>query len=170
MKGHNEQLKINGFVWNLQIKDEHGRVIEEEESHNLIPNDGLDFLIGAPFGLSVPISDFYLGLFRGDYTPTHNTKATDIPSNLVEMVDYSESTRPVWTGVKGSNAAIDNLDSKAEFTITQDRTIYGAFLVSSEAKSGGGGLLLSCVRFSSPKQITAGQTVKLAGGLAYISN
>lgn len=166
---NNENLRIKGFVWELKILDENGVVIDSEKKHNLIPNEGLDFLIEAPFGLSAPIHNFYLGLYRGNYMPNQNTKASDIPSNMIEMTDYSELARPLWDKTKQSGPSIDNLSNKAEFTITQDRTIYGAFLVSSDVKGGSGGVVLSCVRFSSPKNVTSGQTLNLSGGIMYTS-
>lgn len=162
-------LGIDGFTWNLSIVNENGDEVDGETKTNIIPSDGLSFLIRSPFGDVAPVSTFYLGLFRGNYVPTSNTKASDIPSNMIEMVDYSEALRPEWQRQLEGVATMDNLLNKAEFTITQDRTIYGAFLVSDLTKGAGNGLLLSCVRFSSPKPVTAGQTVKLSGGITYSS-
>lgn len=165
-----EQAKIHGFEWSLQIVNADGSIACEETKCNIIPSDGLSFLARAPFGDVTPISTFYLGLFRGNYIPTFESSALDIPGAMNEMVDYSEPNRPEWVRSLNGIATMDNVNSKAEYTITQDRTIYGAFLVSSATKASNTGLLLSCVRFSSPKQVTAGQTVTLAGGLTYTSS
>lgn len=164
-----DNLKINGFKWALEIVNADGSVADSETKTNIIPSAGLDFLMRSPFGDVSPIPTFYLGLFRGNYIPTPNTTAIDIPTTMNEFVEYSESTRPLWVRRLAGVATMDNLASKAEFTITQDRTIYGAFLVSSATKGANNGLVLSCVRFSSPKQVSAGQMVKLAGGLTYTS-
>lgn len=158
-----------GFVWNLEIANPDGSIVERETKLNLIPSDGLDFLIRAPFGDVTAVSTFYLGLFRGNYIPSPSTTAADITTNMIEMVDYSETVRPEWQRDLTGIATFDNAVNKAEFTITQDRTVYGAFLVSNSVKGGNNGLVLSCVRFASPKPVSAGQTVKLYGGITYTS-
>lgn len=164
-----ESLNLDGFIWEVTIENEDGSVASSEVVHNLIPSAGLGFLIRSPFGDVAPVSSFYLGLFRGNFIPTPLTTAADIPSNMIELVDYAETTRPKWERELSGVSAMDNLSTKAEFTITQDRTVYGAFLVSDLTKGGNSGLVLSCVRFPSPKQVTAGQVVKLSGGITYTS-
>lgn len=161
-------LGVNGFVWDIQILGPDGEPIEREIKKNLIPQAGLAFLLRAPFGDVSPISNFYLGLFTGNYIPTSATVAADIPSNMGECIDYSQATRPIWNRLYDGNDTLDNVASKAEFTFTQDRTILGAFLVSESTKGGNSGLVLSCVRFASPKPVTAGSTAQMSGGLTYI--
>lgn len=164
-----EQIEVKGFQWDLEILSEQGEVTHKESQHNLIPTQGMDFLVRSPFGDTAPISTFYLGLFRGNYIPTPATSAVDIPTNMNEFVEYSEAERPLWERSFAAPSSMDNAASKASFTITQDRTIYGAFLVSDPTKGGNSGLVLSCVRFASPQTVTAGQVVNLSGGLTYIS-
>lgn len=164
-----DKLNVRGFRWHAEIINADGSVAEKESAWNLIPADGIDFLIRAPFGDVGSISTFFLGLFRGNYIPSPSTSAADIPSGMIEFVDYSEASRPEWVRQLASIGTMDNLSQKAEFTVTQDRTIYGAFLVSNATKGGNNGLVLSCVRFATPKPLTAGQTVKLSGGLTYTS-
>lgn len=164
-----DSLAVKGFQWTLEIKEADGSVAHKETRFNLIPSQGMDFLVRTPFGDVSPVSTFYLGLFRGNYVPSPATSATDIPTNMNEFIDYSEAQRPLWDRTFSAPSSMDNATSKASFTITQDRTIYGAFLVSSPVKGGNSGLLLSCVRFSSPKPVSVGQVVELSGGLTYIS-
>lgn len=164
-----EDLKVKGFEWTLEVANEDGSIAHKETQHNLIPSQGMAFLVRAPFGDTAPISTFYLGLFRGNYIPSPATTALDIPANMNEFIDYSEAQRPLWSRSFDDNSSMDNSASKASFTVTQDRTIYGAFLVSDSTKGGNSGLILSCVRFASPKPVSAGQTVNLSGGLTYVS-
>ena len=160
---------VNGFTWDLEITNAQGEQIERESNKNLIPAQGMAFLVRSPFGDVEPVSSFYLGLFRGNYVPSAGTTAADIPSNMIEFIDYSEDARPLWERRFDDESSMDNNINKASFTVTQDRTIYGAFLVSQATKGGNSGLILSCVRFSSPKTVSAGQTINLTGGLTYIS-
>lgn len=160
---------VNGFVWTMDLIDIDGRVIDSVQQHNLIPAAGMAHLVRSPFGDVSPISTFYLGVFRGDYIPTESTSAADIPGNMIEIVDYSESQRPLWDRQFDGGSSMDNVDQKARITFTQDAMVRGMFLVSEPTKGGNSGLLLSCVRFATPKQVSAGQGVDLSGGLTYIS-
>lgn len=164
-----EDLKVKGFEWTLEIREANGDLAHAETQFNLIPTQGMGFLVRSPFGDAASISTFYLGLFRGNYIPTPATTALDIPANMNEFIDYSEAQRPLWDRSFDNVSSMDNSLSKAAFTVTQDRTIYGAFLVSDAAKGGNSGLVLSCVRFASPKQVSVGQTINLSGGLTYVS-
>lgn len=159
---------INGFVWDFSILDAAGQPIEREQKHNLIPAEGLAFLLQAPFGDMSPISSFYIGLFTGNYSPTNSTKATDIPINMGEFAGYTQATRPVWTRTFNGADAYHNDGNKAQFTFQQNATILGAFLVSESTKGSGSGRILSCVRFASPKPVEAGQTSEAAASLTYI--
>lgn len=165
MRNH---IGVNGFEWTFVVT-ENGEEVSREVSRNLIPADGMAFLVRSPFGDVAPINTFYLGLFRGDYIPTSATKATDIPGNMIEFVDYEEAQRPLWDRAFDGGATMDNEDSKSVFTATQDRLIRGAFLCSDPTKGGNSGLVLSCVRFATPKQLSPGQKGELYGGLTYIS-
>lgn len=164
------QVSTKGFEWTIEVSNEDGSIASSETHWNLIPFDGLNFLIRSPFGDVAAIPTFYLGLFRGNYIPSGGTKASDIPTNMIEFVDYSEASRPTWEKVLTGVSTFDNNLNKAGFTVTADRTVYGAFLVSDSVKGGNNGLVLSCVRFASPKALSVGQTVKLYGGITFSSS
>lgn len=163
-----DAIKSSGFQYRFRLLNQDGSIADEWAGRNLIPQDGLAFLLQSPFGAAAPISTFYAGLFRGNVIPTAGLKATDIPSNLQEFVGYSQPARPLWNRVFDSVGTQDNAASKAEFTCTVDATLYGSFLGSDSAKGGGNGLLLSVVRFPSPKMVTAGQTLQLIAGITYV--
>lgn len=170
MSNQDSQVKIKGFVWDVEIRNKHGEVIHHNKETNLIPNEGLDFLIRAPFGLAASVEKFYLGLYRGNYIPKPTVTAEDIPLVIQEMQDYEEQERPLWDCTETGTGLLDNTASKAEFTITQDRRIYGAFLSSTNIKNSSVGLILSCVRFASPKDVTTGDVVRISGGIMYSTN
>lgn len=164
-----DAIKTPAFDWTIELVDACGAVIDSETKANLIPNAALGHLLRAPFGDTSPVGSFYLGLFQGNFIPTPATTAADIPINMVEFVGYSEANRPAWDKSFNAAATYDNFANKAEFTITQEKDIYGAFLVSDMTKAGNSGLLLSVVRFASPKPVSVGQTVRLSGGITYNS-
>lgn len=163
-----DELMVRGFCWNVEVVNPDGSVAHRHSQFNRIPDAGLEFLVKAPFGDVSPIPAFYVGLFRGNYTPSANTTAADIPSNMQEFVDYSETERPLWDRLFEAPGTMDNLSSKAEVTVTQDRTLRGGFLCSDNVKGGNTGLVLSCLAFTTPVPVTAGQTVRVIAGLTYI--
>lgn len=163
-------IKAPAFRYCAELTDKDGVVVDAWEQTNLIPQLGLDLLIQAPFGDAAPVSTFYLGVFTKNYLPTAATKASDIPANMGEFVGYDEETRPLWDKSYDGAGSYDNSSSRAQFTFKQDQVLYGAFLVSEPTKGGNNGLLLSVVRFPSPRSVSAGLTLNVSCGLTYIPN
>lgn len=167
MKGKSG-IGFDGFVYQFELRDQAGNLVDAWSEHNLVPQAGLNFLIQAPFGDVAPISAFYAGLYRGNYIPSSATTSADIPGAMNEFVNYSETSRPVWSRTYDGAGTVDNSADRAIFTFTSDATIYGSFLVSSSVKGGNTGLLVSVVRFASPRVIPAGLTLNLTSGITYV--
>lgn len=162
------KVKIDGFNWGATIVDKEGNIIDSWSQHNLIPSEGISHLIRSPFNDVPSISNFYCGVLKGNYIPTAATKASDIPN--IEYVNYQEDTRPQWLkSFNGNNNSYSNEASPAIFTFTEDVTFNGIFLISSDIKGSANGVLLSIVRFNTPKQITAGTELKMTAALSYLS-
>lgn len=156
------------FVHQLQTQNKNGDWINEGPPVcNLVPDAGIDFLIGAPFGDASPIANFYCGLFVNNYVPTSSTAPVDIPSGLGEFTQYSELARPEWNKVYDDDGTYTNDASPAVFTPTADATVYGSFIVSSSTKSSTSGLLLSVARFDTTKALTIGNAARLKTSLTY---
>lgn len=158
-----------GFVYTPQIVDGAGNVlVSGEPTKNIIPQVGVDHLVGLLRGTGSLISSWYVGVYEGNYVPTAATTAADIPTNALESLAYSQSTRPIWNNTYDGVSVITNRDSRAEFAFTADKRIYGAFLVSSSVKGGGSGLVLSMARFASPYDIPNGSTFRLGVSIALV--
>jgi hypothetical protein len=156
----------------LQYEVEHlidGVVVDRFVVNNLIPQVGIDHIAGLLRGLATPISNWYIGLFAGNYVPTMATTSADLPTTAGESVAYSETTRPAWVHAYDGVNDISNNLSRAEFTFTSDQRLYGGFVVSSEAKGTGTGVLLSIVRFPSPVDVVAGSTLRVLAGTVLVS-
>lgn len=157
------------FEWSGEIVDQFGNPVGSiPPTKNLIPQGGMSLLIQAPFGDTAPVSAFYVGLMTKNYLPSDATSAADIPTNMGELTSYAEASRPLWDSVFDGVATYDNNASRAQFTATVDATLYGAFLVSEPTKGSANGLVLSVVRFPSPRPLSAGLTLYLTAGLTYI--
>lgn len=165
----NRKQQNIGFVHQLDIVDPRGRVIDSTPPVcNRIPQDGLAFLIQAPFGDTAPITNFYCGLFTNNFVPTDSTTSADIPVAMGEFTQYDESARPIWQRTFVPFNQYQNQASPAIFTPSQEATVYGSFLVSSATKGGNTGLLLSVARFSTAKELTQGNETRLRISLVYL--
>ncbi|WP_431484205.1 hypothetical protein [Pseudomonas solani] len=166
MQARNSDAVRFGFVFHFELLEE-GRLVNEWYEHNLVPLAGLNYMAQAMFGDTSPIGTFYVGLFENNYLPVAGALASDLPSSIGEFVGYSETARPLWSRVN-TNGLITNAASRALFTSTQNKRIYGGFLVSSAEKGGNTGMLLSVARFSSPKDVEAGQVLRVRAELSLI--
>ncbi|KTT33818.1 hypothetical protein SB18R_03275 [Pseudomonas oryzihabitans] len=166
----NDALLARGFVYHGEVIAPSGAVMDRHIDYNRIPKVGRTHLAGLIRGTGAPISSWYAFVFAGNFSPTDDTTAADLPSNAAEFTGYSEATRPIWQSVFDGNANIDNLDSKASFTVPKDTRIYGAGLVSVPTKGANTGVLLSITRFASPRDIPAGSTYTLGVGLTLVSS
>lgn len=166
MQARNSDAVRFGFVFHFELLEE-GRLVSEWYEHNLVPLAGLNYMAQAMFGDTSPIGTFYVGLFENNYMPVSSALASDLPSSIGEFVGYSETARPLWSRVN-TNGLISNAANRALFTSTQNKRIYGGFLVSSAEKGGNTGMLLSVARFSSPKDVEAGQVLRVRAELSLI--
>ncbi|MCP1616949.1 hypothetical protein FBY21_1548 [Pseudomonas sp. SLBN-26] len=166
MHVRNEDAVTFGFVYHFELMEE-GRLVSEWYEHNLVPLAGLNYMAQAMFGDTSPIGTFYVGLFENNYLPASGALASDLPGVIGEFVGYSEAVRPLWNRVN-TNGLITNAASRAVFTSNQNKRLYGGFLVSSSEKGGNTGMLLSVARFNSPKDVEAGQVLRVRAELSLI--
>jgi len=107
-----------------------------EEFHNLVVNDGLDDSLDKHLKGSGYTAAWYMGLADG--TPTF-AAADDEASHAgwTEVEAYDEGARQTVTFGAVSSQSVDNSGSPSVFTIdTNDTTIGGAFLTTTDTKGG----------------------------------
>lgn len=156
-----------GFRYKCQAKLPSGEIVEWED-HNLLPQDSIDHIARLILASTSPIGAWYVGIFEGNYTPTAGTSASDLPTTVGESTAYSGANRPAWSGVYDNLSDLSNAASRAVFTMTADKRIYGAFIVSSSVKGGGSGVLLSIARFAIPRDLPAGTEFAVTAGIALV--
>jgi len=163
-----EQLKPS-FVWTFTEKDAEGNVLSVETVRNLIPVEGLNYILNASFKGGTQHATLYCGLFEGNYVPlTTDTMAT-FPTNATECTAYTSTTRPAVTFGTVSSGNMDNLSNLTEFTGNADKTVYGGFLSTSAAKGGTTGVLCSVVRAPTVKQLSNGGRLEVALAFQFVS-
>jgi hypothetical protein len=143
-------FKIGGVFTYSQIRN--GEVIDTWEEPNLVVNEGLDYTLDSAFSAGSPITAWYVGLFKNNYTPQASDTASTFPGAGVaneSTTEYSESTRPHWVEAGVVSQVITNTASPVTFTFASPINIYGAFLASSSTKGSTSGKLAAASKFAS---------------------
>jgi hypothetical protein len=142
------KMKVGGYFTYEHIRD--GKVIDTWQEPNLVVDEGLNYALDAAFSGGSPITSWYVGIYKNNYSPIAANVAATFPGAGVAneaTTEYSESTRPAWTEAGVSSKTITNSASPAVFTFASGVTIYGAFLVSSNVKGGTSGKLGAASKF-----------------------
>ena len=151
-----------GFVYRAEYTAPDGTLGWIEEVHNIIPQGGVDFIAGLLTANVSLVSPWYVGIFENDYAPV------DIITPIGETTAYEAATRPTFAGVYDGASRIDNSASRAEYVFTADKRVYGGFLVSTQAKQDTTGVLLSIARFTSPRDVEVGGTLRVLAGIQLV--
>lgn len=132
-------------------------VVDEIKAFNLVPIEGLNYLIGAGLKQAAQFPNFYVGLFEGAYNPVPGDVMATFPASATEFTAYSETARrPLVLGDIAAGA-VDNSASLARFTgTTAGKQATGGFVSTSPTKGSSTGVLMSAVRFPSPRPLESG--------------
>lgn len=144
-------------------------VLSVEDVSNLIPTEGLNYMLGATLTGVTQISSWYIALFEGDYTPVAGVTAATFPAAATESTAYTEATRVAWTPGSISAGSVSNTASKAVFTINATKTIYGIAQTSVSTKSATTGVLMSVARFATSKAVVATDVLNVTSTLSATS-
>jgi hypothetical protein len=159
----------SGFTYIVEVVSPDGRRSQREVVHNLIPTEGLNHMMGVTFKGATQVATWFIGLFEGNYTPVPTTAAATIAAAATECTAYTPGARVEFVEGAVAAGAVDNSASKAEFTFTADKTIYGGFIGSASPKGATTGVLISAVRFASPKVLTTGDVLSVTAGNSLVS-
>lgn len=116
---------------------------------NRVVNQGLNHFLNVGLRGENVISTWYMAPFAANVTPAANLTAATFASTTTEFTNYDESTRQTWTSDAASTAqTLANAAAPALFTIGADSqtTIYGAGLISAQAKEATSGVLVAAGR------------------------
>lgn len=133
--------------------------LDERFDKNLLPDEGLIYLLSVGLNNGTKIPTWYLSLYAANYTPLAGLTAASYPATASEITSntegYTEPTRPVWTPTAPTTPLIDNLANKASFTIAtaSSLTVNGAALLSEATKGAITGKLISATKFSAPRTL-----------------
>jgi len=134
-----------------------GKLIDKWEYDNVCTDEGLDHMLDVTFHGVTPISPWYVEIFEDDVTPDGAT--TYAVPVYTPSTAYDEATRPEYVEAAAASKVTTNAASKAVFTISATKTIYGAALVGGETDGdtkgdvAGGGTLFSASKFTAAKNV-----------------
>lgn len=147
-----------------------GVVIDREVSTNLIPVEGINYLLNAGLKGGAQLGAWYMGIYENNYTPQASDVSATFPGGgfAGECTAYDEVSRvPVTLGDVAAGAVAST--ANATFTANATKTVYGGFLSSSSAKGGLTGVLVSAVKFGSAKTLQAGDVLSVSASLSIVS-
>lgn len=168
MSALKEQARI-GFKYHFELFDPSGRLVDRWDETNIIPTEGLHYLLNVAFRDGTKLPSWSIALYEGNYTPVAGLTAATFPSAASECTTYASATRPAFTPSAPVSGSIDNAAALATFVSSADKTIYGGAILSSSAKGSTSGVIASAVRFSSTKPFTSGSTLAVTAGLVLTS-
>ncbi|NDZ11487.1 hypothetical protein C7T35_01425 [Variovorax sp. WS11] len=158
-----------GLRYDFEVRSPGGILLDKFHAHNLVPIEGLNFLLGIAFKSVTQVPTWYLSIYEADYTPDEDVTAATLPGLATEITAYTPSTRPEF--VEGAVAAgsVSNAASLAEMTFTAQKTVRCVAMSSASAKGSTAGTLLSVVRLPSPKTYDVGSILRVFAGPSAIS-
>lgn len=148
------KVLIGGVFTNELIRD--GESLGEESSSNLVVNEGLDHVLNTVLHGDAQVTTWYIGLFKGNYTPVAGLTAATVTAASTESEDYTQATRVAYNEAASTAQSTTNSANKAQFDINATVTMYGAFLASASGKSATTGTLLAASKFTASRAVISG--------------
>lgn len=145
--------RINGGEWT--------------RTENLIPTEGLAHILNVALGTTPKPASYHLALFSAAAQPAANWTAASFASTASEIVSmtegYSSATRPTWTPANTATNSIDNMAAVAKVTMktASSLTVQGAAMLTTSAKGGTTGALISASKYASPRVFQDGDTYEI---------
>jgi hypothetical protein len=144
-------------IWEVVCYDSTGAEKWREKNKNLVTTEGLNHVLSITLDAGTQITAWYVGLAGAGTKAAADTMSSH--GGWAVIADYSESVRQTLTLGTASAGSIDNTASKAVFSINGTATVAGAFITSSNTKSGTAGTLYGVVDFSSARSVISGDTL-----------
>lgn len=158
-----------GFEYTIEVINKDGEVTDREVVHNLMPIEGMNHLLAVLLLGASQNASWHIGLYDTPYTPVAGDVAATFPTLAGEATGYVNSQRMLFEGASPVGGTLDNAANPAEFEFTAENEIHGGFISSSAAKGSTSGVLLSAVRFTTPKSVEPTSILRVTAGFALVS-
>jgi hypothetical protein len=154
-----------GGVYKIQCIGSDGQLKWEQNTPNLVVNQGLQNMNTTYFNSGTQTTTWYVGLITGPGSGTTITAADTLASKAwTEFTNYTGNRKAAVfaTATTADPSVITNTASPAQFAITgAGGTVAGAFLAS--VATGTSGVLFSASDFQSPgdRVVVSGDTLNV---------
>ena len=154
-----------GGVYKIQCIGSDGQLKWEQNTPNLVVNQGLQDMNTTYFNSGTQVTTWYVGLITGPGSGTTITAADTLASKAwTEFTNYTGNRKAAVfaTATTADPSVITNTASPAQFAITgAGGTVAGAFLAS--VATGTSGVLFSASDFQSPgdRVVVSGDTLNV---------
>lgn len=159
-----------GFEYTIEHVGVDGQIKSIETIGNIIPTEGLNYILGASISGSSQLSTWYLGLYTANRTPLAGDTMTTFLADCDETANYGSTSRLEAVFAAVDAGSVTSIADPTIFTFDVDTTVQGGFLTSGVTINNTSGLLISAVKFSSPKVISAGELLRVPAGIAMASS
>ena len=157
-KGIESGAKLGG-VFTIECFGKDGKLKWVEKAKNVCTDEGINSLLNVMFHASTQITTWYVTLFKTDTTPAIGDVYAVPGYTEIGTGDVVEATRQAYVEAAASAKSISNAASKAVYTFTATRTIYGAALVGGGSApttfgdTASGGTLFCAAKFAAAKPV-----------------
>jgi len=139
------------------------------EAPNTFITEGMNYLLDVIFGTTskTGAAIWYLGIFQNNVTPAAaNVAATALGAAgtygaVQATTDVDETAFEAYTIAAAASASCTNAASKAEYTMADTMTIYGAFLCNTSDPTSTAGKLISAKKFSASRSVIADDVLSI---------
>lgn len=142
------------FHFQIECRDEYGKLKWEEEIDNLVTTAGKNDIIDKYFKGSAYTGAFYLGLAGAGTKAVGDTLASH--AGWAEVTPYS-GNRPAIAF--GTTAAGSNTATAVSIAINATQTVAGAFI--GTVNTGTAGILYSAADFGASRSVLSGDTLNV---------
>ena len=160
-------------TFDVEVKNVYGELIDAEyERHNVVTNQGLEYLLGVGLNSTTDITTWYLSMYASTHTPGNGDVAADVgttPINEIDTADVTQGGRITWQDKLGAitGTTIKSLANSTAVTYTCDTagfTAYGAFLLgyitpTATFQNSAGNCLYAISNFGTSKTLTSTDTI-----------
>ena len=145
-----------------------GKVKWTDSIPNLVVNTGLAYMAGTALTSVAQVTSWFVGLYGSGASNAPAAGDTmALHTGWTEVVPYSNANRvaAVFVTATTANPSVATTSaSPASFSINATSTVGGAFLTTSNTKSGTTGTLFSASDFTSPgdRSVVSGDTLNVS--------
>lgn len=154
--------------FNFECIGADGKVKWTDSIPNLVVNTGLAYMAGTALTSVAQVTSWFVGLYGSGATNAPAAGDTmALHTGWTEVVPYSNANRvaAVFVTATTANPSVATTSaSPASFSINATSTVGGAFLTTSNTKSGSTGTLFSASDFTSPgdRSVVSGDTLNVS--------